>query len=53
MAAGDFRYLRLHPRCEQLLGLGREQLVLGADHIECRLVAPSRNGDRSLERNVI
>ena len=24
MAAGDFRRLRLHPGCEQLLGLGRD-----------------------------
>ena len=43
MAAGDLCRLGLHPGGEHLLGLGRDDLVLRADHIElgCRQAAVS------------
>jgi hypothetical protein len=53
MAAGNFRRLRLHLSGEELLGLGRDHLVLCADHIERWLVAPSGRIDRCFERRVI
>src|SRR6202000_972110 len=50
MAAGDVRYLRLHTLGKKLLGLRCDHIVLGGDHIERRLVAPSGDIHRCLER---
>jgi len=53
MATGDFGRVGLDPDYEHLPGLGREHLVLGADHIEIRLIVPGRNIDGCFERNVV
>src|ERR1700761_9784289 len=50
MAAGDFRYLRLHTLGKKLLGLRCDHLVLGGDHEERRLVAPGGDSYRCLVR---
>ena len=52
MAAGDLFGLGMHPGCEHLLGLGCDDLVLCADHIERRFVAPSGSVNGGLERYV-
>jgi hypothetical protein len=53
MAASDFRRLGLDPGCEHLLGLGCDYLVLRADHIERRFIAPGRRIDWSFVRRVL
>ena len=53
VAAGDILRLGVHPVCEYLLGLGCDDLVLRADHVERRFVMPSCRVDGSLERRVV